>query len=138
MGAALAKLIRPGGVFVTSIMGRTCLFEILWYLAHLRPRRAFRRLGGGWRLVPVAGEGAREVTVPTRYLTTRQVVAAFPAFTVEQILALPLLLPPPYADSLYRRHADAFARLARYDRRLRDHWPWRELGDHTVLVLQRR
>ena len=138
VGAALARLIRPGGAFVTSIMGRTCLFEILWYLAHLRPRHALRRLGGGWRLAPVAGEGAREVVVPTRYLTTGQVAAAFPAFAVEGVLALPLLLPPPYADSLYRRHVDRFKWLARYDRRLRGRWPWRELGDHTVLVLRRR
>jgi len=138
VGAALARLIRPGGAFVTSIMGRTCGFEILWYLAHLRPRRAFRRLGGGWRLAPVAGEGAREVVVPTRYLTARQVEFAFPGFAVERALALPLLLPPPYVDSLYRRHVDRFECLARYDRRLRGRWPWRGLGDHTVLVFRRR
>jgi SAM-dependent methyltransferase len=138
VGAALARLIRPGCAFVTSIMGRTCLFEMLWYLAHLRPRRAFRRLGGGWRLVPVAGEGARQVAVPTRYLTVRQVASAFPDFAVERVLALPLLLPPPYADSLYRRHAGLFGRLAHVDRRLRERPLMRHLGDHTVIVLRRR
>ncbi|MCU0520680.1 MAG: class I SAM-dependent methyltransferase [Anaerolineae bacterium] len=137
VGTALGRLIRPGGAFVTSIMGRTCLFEVLWYTAHLRPRRALRRLGGGWHIAPVAGEGSREVSVPTRYLTIRQVAAAFPVFVVERALALPLLLPPPYADSLYRRHVNLFRRLAPCDRRLRGRWPWRQLGDHTVLVLRR-
>ena len=137
VGRALARLIRPGGAFVTSMMGKLCLFEIVWYSLHLRPHRAFRRLGRDWKPVPVAGEGGREVVVPTRYLTIRQVVEAFPSFDLERIMALPLLLPPPYADSLYRRHPRFFRRLEGFDRHLRECQPLGSWGDHTVLVLRR-
>ncbi len=137
VGDALARLVRPDGLFVTSVMGRACLFEMAWYLSHLQPRRAFRRLRGEWRFAPVAGQEGREVAVPTRYLTIRQVTAAFPDFELDRALALPLLLPPPYADTLYRRHPAFFAGLMRYDRRMRDKRPWLHLGDHLVLVLRR-
>lgn len=138
MGRALARLVRPGGVFVTSVMGPTCLFEMVWYLLHLRPRRALRRMGGRWQRAPVAGRSGRERAVLTRYLTVKQLTAALSGFVLVRALALPLFLPPPYADSLYRRHADLFRWVERYDRSLRDRQPWRHLGDHTVLVLQRR
>jgi SAM-dependent methyltransferase len=138
VGAALARLIRPGGALVLSVMGRACLFEIVWYLLHAQPRRAFRRLRSGWQSAPVAGRDGREVTVPTRYLTVKEVRQAFPAFALDRALALPLLLPPPYADALYLRHPALFRALTPYERRLRDKRPWLHLGDHIALVLRRQ
>ena len=139
VGRALTHLVRPGGCFVTSVMARTALFEMLWYLVHGRPRRAMRRVSGRWILAPVAGEGGREVTVPTRYLSARQVVRAFgAAWALEEIWALPLLFPPPYADALFRRHRSLFDRLEGWERRLRARWPWRHFGDHLVVVFRRR
>jgi hypothetical protein len=57
---------------------------------------------------------------------------------VTRVLALPLLLPPPYADTLFRRRRAFFARCEPWERRLRARWPWRHLGDHVVVVLRRR
>ena len=136
---ALARLLKPGGRFVTSIMGRTCLFEMVWYLAHLRPWRALRRLRRGWQPAPVAGEAGREITVPTRYLSVRDLTSVFgDAFAVEDVWALPLLLPPPYADRLFRQRRAFFARLEPWERSLRHRWPWCHLGDHLVIRLRRR
>lgn len=138
VGAALGRLVRPGGRFVTSVMNRTCLFEMTWYLLHVQPGRAFRRWRAGWRPAPVAGQAGREVTVPTRYLTLKDVAAAFPEFDLERAFALPLLLPPPYAEGLVRRRPALLRVLAQWDRRLREQRLWRQLGDHLVVVLRRR
>ncbi len=139
VGRGLAALVGPGGRFVTSVMGRTCLFEMLWYLLRGQPRRAVRRVTGRWVMAPVAGEGGREVTVPTRYLSARQVARAMaPDWRIETMWALPLLMPPPYAASLLDRYPGLFARLERWDRRLRRRWPWRAWGDHLVIVFRRR
>ena len=135
----LARLVKPEGCLVVSVMGRTCLFEFLWYIIRARPRRAVRRMTSGWVRVPVAGEGGREVTVPTRYLSVRQLAQAFaPTWQIETTWAMPLLMPPPYAASLFGRYPKTVARLARWDRRLRHRWPWRYLGDHQVVVFRRR
>ena len=138
VGQALDRLVRPGGKVVLSVMGRTCLFEIAWYLAHGRPGRAFRRLRGGWHAAPVAGRDGVQVSVPTRYLAVGQLRRAMPSFYVERMMALPLLLPPPYAASLYRRWPRLHRALQPIERCLRG-WPlWRRLGDHTVLILGHR
>lgn len=135
----LARLIRPAGAFVCSVMGRTCLFEMAWYLLKGQPRRAFRRLDRDWQAAPVGGLDGREVAVPTRYLGHREIAGTFaPAFRVERVLALPLLLPPPYAAALWHRYERQLRAAIRMDRWLRERWPFRTLGDHTVYVLRRR
>ncbi|MGC9336152.1 MAG: oligosaccharide flippase family protein [Anaerolineae bacterium] len=138
VATGLARLVKPGGHFICSVMTRWCPFEIAWYLLHGRPRVAFRRLQRGWQSAPVAGQESVEVSVLTRYLSVGDVTKAFaPHFTVEQTLALPILLPPPYLDTLYQRHRTLFDRLEPWERWLRGRWPWRLWGDHVVLVLRR-
>ena len=120
-------------------MARWCPFEIGWFLLHGHPRTALRRLRRGWQAAPVAGSAGVQVVVQTRYLSAGNVAQAFaPAFGVERVLALPLLLPPPYLDELFRRRRALFRRLETWERRLRERWPWRYLGDHVAMVLIKR
>jgi SAM-dependent methyltransferase len=136
---ALARLVTSEGRFVCSVMARWSPAEIAWFLLRGRPRVAFRRLRAGWQAAPVAGRDAVEVSVPTRYLSVRDVARAFtPHFAVETTMALPLLLPPPYLDALYRKYPMLFARIEPWERWLRGRWPWRLWGDHVVLVLRHR
>jgi SAM-dependent methyltransferase len=136
---ALADLLHPGAAFVCSVMGRWCMFELLWFLFHGRPRAAVRRLRRGWQTASVAGINGHQVSVPVLYLSAGVMARAFePAFAVERALALPLLLPPPYLEDLFRRRASLFRRLEIWERRLRERWPWRFLGDHTAIVLRKR
>jgi SAM-dependent methyltransferase len=136
--AALRDLIRPRGHFVCSVMSRVCLFEIVWFLLHGRPRSAFRRLRRGWQRAPVAGQDSLEETVMVRYLSPRDIALAFAhSFVIKRMVALPLLLPPPYLDALYRHHPRFFGAAERWDRQLREHRPFRACGDHTLLVMQR-
>jgi O-antigen/teichoic acid export membrane protein/protein-L-isoaspartate O-methyltransferase len=138
VSAALARILQPGGRFVCSVMARWCPFETTWFLLHARPRAAVRRLRRGWQSMPVAGEAGREVRVAARYLSARDVARAFePAFTLERTMSLPLLLPPPYLDPVFRRRRSLFTRLEGWERRLRERWPWRTMGDHVALVLRR-
>jgi SAM-dependent methyltransferase len=138
LGEALGHLIKPGGAFVCSVMARCCPFEMAWFILHGRPRVALRRLHRSWQSAPVAGPETVEVSVITRYLNARDVSQALsPTFTVERTLSLPLLLPPPYLDAVFRRHTRLFAVLERLEGRLRQRWPWRLWGDHIALVLRR-
>lgn len=139
VATALARLVKPGGRFVCSVMVRWCPFEIAWFLLHGRPQVAFRRLRRDWQRAPVAILGQAEISVLTRYLSVRDLERAFsPHFGVQQTLSLPLLLPPPYLDALFQRCRGLFARLQRLERRLRHHWPCRLWGDHVVVVFRRQ
>ncbi len=136
--AGLTPLLRPGAAFVCSVMARWCPFEVGWFLLHGRLRTAFRRLRHGWQSVPVAGADGTTVRVAVRYLSPQDVARVFaPDFAVERAMSLPLLLPPPYLDPVFRRRRDLFARLEAWERYLRERWPWRALGDHIALVLRK-
>jgi SAM-dependent methyltransferase len=137
-GRAMGRLVRPGGGFICSVMARFCPFEVVWFLLRGRPRVAFRRMDRGWQSAPVAGRECVEVSVATRYLAVRDLKEVLsPAFELERTLSLPLLLPPPYLDGVFREHRRVFAYLERWERRLRHRWPWRIWGDHVVLVFRR-
>jgi len=137
-GRAMGRLVRPGGDFVCSVMARFCPFEVVWFLLRGRPRVAFRRLRRGWQSAPVAGRASVEVSVATRYLALGDLKEVLvPAFELERTLSLPLLLPPPYLDAVFREHRRVFAYLERWERCLRHRWPWRLWGDHVVLVFRR-
>jgi SAM-dependent methyltransferase len=134
---ALARLLKPGAHLVSSVMNRACAWEIGWGLAHLRPGEAFRRLRQGWLDAGLESPDGR-LTVPTRYYSPRSFARAFePDFRTILVRALPVLLPPPYLDHLLKRHGSLFARLEAWERRLRDHFPWSSLGDHTLMILAR-
>jgi SAM-dependent methyltransferase len=137
LATGLGRLLRPGGAFVCSVMARWCPFEIGWFLLHVRPAIASRRLRRGWQPAPVAGCQGTQVSVSTRYLAVGDLVRAFePGFRVERTMALPLLLPPPYLDNLYRERRRLFDRLEPWERQLRERWPFRYWGDHVALVLR--
>ncbi|MCS6845659.1 MAG: class I SAM-dependent methyltransferase [Caldilineales bacterium] len=140
VAAALARLLRPAAALVATVMGRWCAWEIGWGLLHLRPRQALRRLhtaatGGAANLA--APEGA--LPVPTRFYTPGEFARPFAeAFAVQEVAALPLLLPPPNLAHLWQRFPSLMQRLARAEPRLRGRRPFHSLGDHFLIVLRRR
>lgn len=137
--SGLTHLLRTDARFVCSVMARWCLFEIAWFVLHGKPRIALRRLRRGWQTAPVTGGDDVRATVPVRYLSASDVARAFaPSFELVRAFSLPLLLPPPYLDDLFRRHRPLFNQLETWDRRLRERWPWRYTGDHLALVLGKR
>lgn len=132
---ALSILLRRGSPLVASVMNRYCAFETLWYLAHGLPRQAIRR----WRgrtMAPVSPDLAS--LVPTWYHTPHSFARAFaPAFRKCCCRALPLLLPPPFAASLWQERARWVQRLVRWEERLAPQWPFHAMGDHYLIILQR-
>lgn len=136
----LARLIRPGGRLVLSLMAGWPLPEIALHLLRLRLREAFRRRADT-ALVPVAA-GIRS---PTYFHRPRRVREAFaPTFVIDREQALALLLPPPYAWSQLRlRTATGIGRRAldlldRLDSGLSRLGSLADLGDHHVFFLSRR
>lgn len=137
--AALADLLRPGAAFVCSVMGRWSLMEIAWNLSQVRPRQAIHRLRGGWQPASLQRPDGPEVTLKVKYYSVGEMKNAFSAaFDVDSVRALPLLLPPPHLNSLYRKYRSVFDFLEPWELRLRDRWPWHGFGDHFMMVFRRR
>jgi SAM-dependent methyltransferase len=129
-----ARLLKPRGRLVFTVIGRWCPWEIGYYALRGEWRRMSVRFGR--RMQPVRMNGH---TVWTRYWTPAELYRHFsPAFTLVQHRALCLFAPPPYMTWLRDRHPVWYRRLWRWDRRLAG-WPGlRALGDHFLIVMERR
>ena len=129
-----ARLLRPGGRMVFSVIGRWCPWEI----AHYARRGDWTRIGVRFArgMVPVRMNGR---TVWTSYWTPRAFYRAFAGeFTLEHYRGICLLAPPPYLTWVKEKYPDWYQRLWRWDRRIAGLPVLRLLGDHFLIVMARR
>ena len=134
VAAQCARLLRPRGRAIFSVMGRLCPWEIAHYLRRGRFRRVAVRLRRG--LTPV---GMNRHTIWTRYFFPREFYRHFSKdFRLCGVRALSLFMPPPYLIEHYHRHRARCERLGRLDDRLGRLPLLRGMGDHFLIVLQRR
>ena len=134
VAAQCARLLRPGGKMLFSVIGRLCPWEIAHYARRRRFQRAMVRLRRG----DVAVEMNRH-TIWTRYYFPREFHRCFSAhFRLRSFRALSLFMPPPYLIDYYHRRRDWCEKLGWLDDRL-GHLPLlRGMGDHFLIVMQRR
>jgi hypothetical protein len=119
---------------VASLLAPVCLWETLHHLAHLEPRAAFRRWGGGVREA-LAGEYPRRVVYPWPTALARAWNHHF-----ELVRRAPhgLVLPPPHLDRTSRRGAALLGRLEAWDRRLAGVPALAGIGGHYLVEFRRR
>jgi ubiquinone/menaquinone biosynthesis C-methylase UbiE len=129
-----ARLLRPGGALVFTVIGRVCPWELGHYLLRGRWGRAWVRYARG--AVPVS---MNQRTVWTFYYGPREFYRAFRAhFSLTHYRGLCVFSPPPYLATFRDRHAQLYQLLWRMDRRIGG-WPLlRAMGDHFLLVMRRR
>ena len=134
VSAECARLLRPGGTLVFTVIGRICPWEMAHYVWQRRWRRAVVRFARG----SVAVQMNRH-TIWTRYYGPREFYAAFePRFALEHYRGLCVFAPPPYLTWRRDKHPRWHARLWRVDRRVSS-WPLlRGMGDHFLIVMKKR
>ena len=129
----LAELLPPRAAFVAGVYNRWCLFEIVGYSLVGRPGRAFARRG---RPVQV---GDSRFCVDVYAHSVHDFRAMFsPYFEARKIEGVPVLLPPSDLTAYAERFSRRFDRLAGWDRWMGQRWPMTALGDHFLMVLDRR
>jgi ubiquinone/menaquinone biosynthesis C-methylase UbiE len=129
-----ARLLKPGGALVFTVIGRLCPWEMAHYVRLGRWRRAKVRFARN--VVPV---GMNDHTIWTRYYAPREFYRAFRAqFTLEHFRGICVFAPPPYLTWLHQRYPRLHELLWRIDRRTAG-WPiLRGFGDHFLIVMRRR
>jgi 2-polyprenyl-3-methyl-5-hydroxy-6-metoxy-1,4-benzoquinol methylase len=129
-----ARLLKPDGALVFTVIGRVCPWEIAHYLRKGQWSRVKVRYARG--LVPV---GMNKHTVWTRYYGPGEFYRAFRAdFRLTHFRGLCVFAPPPYLTALRDRHPRWHERLWQFDR-MAAGWPLiRRLGDHFLIVMHKR
>jgi SAM-dependent methyltransferase len=129
-----ARLVRPGGHLLFTVIGRVCPWEIAHYAIRGRGARIAVRFARG--TVPVSMNGR---TIWTRYHTPRSFFAPFATgFELRHFRGLCVFAPPPYLTGVRDRAPRLYDALWRLDRRVAG-WPLlRTLGDHFLILMRRR
>lgn len=130
----LARSLRPGAVFIASVMPPACLWEFAWYLRAGDGRSAFRRLR---RSGARADFGSGEMRV--RYPGPRSLRRAFePWFRQRSLAPLGLFIPPSYVWAWLAARPELASRLRRWDRATSSRSALAGFADHYLMVLERR
>ena len=134
MAAQCARLLKPRGTLVFSVIGRICPWEMGYYALKRNWPRVRVRFAPA--MVPV---GMNKRVVWTRYYTPREFYRAFERhFSLEHFRGLCVLAPPPYLTGVKEKHGRLYERLWRLERRAAG-WPvLRNMGDHFVIVMRKR
>lgn len=129
-----ARLLKPGGSLVFSVIGRICPWEVAHYLLRGRWSRVTVRYARGQAPVRLNGR-----TVWTRYYTPREFYLPFSGlFRLTYYRGLCVFVPPPYLIAFRERHGEWHQRLWHLDRRVAG-WPLlRGIGDHFLIVMRKR
>jgi SAM-dependent methyltransferase len=128
LGIIGARHLRTGGAMMLGLIGRTCLWETVYFTARgERAKAARRRLPAV--AVPVAG-----VDVPTYYHRRGDVHACLgEAFALDGAIGIGVAVPPPFLESRWQQVPAAIRRAAIGIDRMAAAWPvLNQLGDHTL------
>jgi ubiquinone/menaquinone biosynthesis C-methylase UbiE len=129
-----ARLLKPRGALVFTVIGRLCPWEI----GHYALKRDWGRVRVRFskEMEPVR---MNKRTVWTRYYSPREFYRAFaPHFTLEHCRGVCVWAPPPYMTSVREKRPRLYQRLWSMDRRTAG-WPLlRSMGDHFLMVMARR
>jgi ubiquinone/menaquinone biosynthesis C-methylase UbiE len=128
----LAALVKPGAPLLVCLSTRFCLSEILWFLLHGQPRKAFRRCSG--RATAQVGE----FTVEVYYSTVRKLQRDFaPAFVMRSCIGIGVAVPPSYVEASIRKYPKVLALLQTIDKFISKFPGFRVIGDHVLIRFDR-
>ncbi len=130
----LARLLKPGARALLCMSGHFVPLEIVWHLAHGRPRRALRRFKPRRAVGRITGDGKVIVDYPS----VGSLVRTFaPDFRLHEWKGVGVAIPPAYFEQWARRFPKLFERLTRAER-WADRLPLlRAMASHVLLQFER-
>lgn len=130
----LARLVRPLGHLVLCLASRFCAWETGWWLTHVNPTKAFRRL----RRNGVTAELAPGALVHVQYPMLRELRRLFqPEFSLISARGIGLLVPPSYIEPHARRFPGFLRAAAHLDAHFSSLPVLRTIADHILLKFRR-
>jgi ubiquinone/menaquinone biosynthesis C-methylase UbiE len=130
----LSRVIWPRGFFLGVVMPRFSLWESLSYAIRGEWKMSIRRLA---KKTVATGFGDSAFVV--HYHAPSSFVRAFqPWFEVKRLIGISILAPTPQSMSFYRAHPRLVKWLEKLDMILGPFPLCRSIGDHYIIILQRK
>ncbi|MEO8211424.1 MAG: methyltransferase domain-containing protein [bacterium] len=134
LSESLAGRIKPGGIFIASVMNSFCPWEIFYFLMKLDHKNAFRRFHKEG-----IDANLSEFKVKSFYFSPKEFARQFQNdFEIEKIYTLGLFTPPPYLYGIYNKAKPIVKIFMKLDNFTKGIFPFNKSGDHFVIVLKRK
>lgn len=129
----LCSLLEDGGKLFFVIMGRSCLWEILYYLGRGKPATAFRRKKRS--VLFQAGEAE----MPVFYYSPSNLKKIFHSlYTYCHSSPVGLFIPPSYLENKFATRKHWLNNLSRLEMRFSKYAAFSNLADHFCIVFQKK
>jgi SAM-dependent methyltransferase len=130
----IGERLRSGGMFVASVIGRVCVWEIALYGLRGDWKRVCVRFSRDFVPVPFNGR-----TVWTRYYTPAEFERTFVKAGLRRvsIRSMGFLMPPPYLQGFAERNPALLKLLERLEDRVASYPGIRQWGDHFLIVMRK-
>ncbi|HEX2606049.1 MAG TPA: class I SAM-dependent methyltransferase [Flavisolibacter sp.] len=132
MNERVHLLLKPHGCLCTIIFGKSCLWEILYYLAKLKFGKAFRR----WRRFADA-ELAAGINQKLTYFSVSEIIQSFTHFRLVEKRPVGLFVPPSYLEGFVQKRPGLWRRLVQWEKK-HSSPTLAGLSDHTYLFFNKR
>ena len=131
---SFAALLKSNGIAVLVILPNFCLWEF-FLLFKGKFKTAFRRFFSS-KGVPAHIEGAyfRCWYYNPSYIA-KHLQNQFSVLTVEGLCTI---VPPSYIEGFAEKHPKLFSFLKRKESKWKTRWPWKNIGDYYIIVLEKK
>ena len=127
------RVLKENGVYVLLLRNRFSISERLAYIRRRQFRRAFQRARKNSVFIP--GDDDRLLSWHHSLRSVKR--AARGLFTIQSVVGLNIITPPPSFHHSYRTHPRLIGAAAIVEARIRSFPLLSVLGDHIVIVLER-
>ncbi|MBC7875619.1 MAG: methyltransferase domain-containing protein [Anaerolineales bacterium] len=129
----LADHVKSSGQIVLVLMGKWCLWEIIWHGLHGDGEIAFRRLR---KTGATAKIGSNDLHV--WYPAVRDVKCQFERFfKIKKITGLGVFLPPTYLEKFIEKHPSLWSLLTWLEHKFANLFPFKYFADHLIFEFER-
>jgi len=133
-GKDLYALLQPGGTLAVVVMGRFCIWEILYFLAKGQFKTAFRRFSR--KPVWATLDGAAQIeTWYYRPNELQQLFSTHANWRRVQLQAIGIALPPSYLNPFFEKRPALLSWLNRLEQKARQAY-WARFSDHYWMVFE--
>jgi ubiquinone/menaquinone biosynthesis C-methylase UbiE len=132
--ASFDKLLKPGGLVVLVMLPPFCLWETLLLFRgkfKTATRRFFTRNGSK---ANVEGTSFTCWYYAPGYVTGN-LKNKFNTLSIEGLCTL---VPPSYLENFAEKYPRLYSFLCRAEHRLKNKWPWKNIGDYYIISLRKK
>lgn len=129
----ISSLMREGCYFVAGIYNRLCISEILAYALTFQLTKAIDRTKR------FSMEGHSRFCIDVYSYTPGEFYSFFKGhFFLRSIEGVPVIIPPSNLVNYVEKFSSHFDLISKIDRRIGSIWPFKYLGDHFLMVMEKR